>query len=565
MTETKKSLFASDEETARKKSQLRTKKIGSRTLGRKKSAESVAAEQRIDVGLASIYQNENGGLPDMKKIDIKKRHPFLGFIITVLSIGSLLAFAAWIGFFVLPSSGNFSENQVTLAVEGPAKVLLGATTTYKISYANNQTTAIDNATLSIWYPAGFIFVTSSIPMNNGAHNEASLGSVPNNTEKTITITGLTYGALNQAGSLRLSLKYLPKNTASSFLQKTADFVTTVTQSPYTIGIEAPASLGAGNQTQITFIVKNASTGPLPELHLTPMLPTNFILSSSTPALGKDTQWVLKATTSTPANDKGYTFVLHGSFSDEGDSKLPIKAALFIVTPTTKELYKIAESGVESNLLKTGAVVTVALNGSLDNQNVLPGNTLNYTVNIKNTSATDIKDISLLLAIDAPSYKNQSILKWSDIVDKFDGDIKGEQISDALRHGQISWNKKKIPALAALKAGQELNVDVQLPIKTNQDIDLKNFSESKITTVATMAYTDTAGASKNTSASPLLLLINSDLSFKAVDTAEAAGTGEKHAVQWVLNNTLHPLRNITLSATVFGDRQSTSRQALLPLK
>lgn len=531
-----------------KKPQLRTKKIATRPAARRRTPPS-PTEQRIDSGLASIYQNENGRLPDMKKIDIKRRHPVLGFIVKILIIGSLMAFAAWIGFFVIPTGGKFTENQVSLSVEGPTEVGLGATTTYKISYQNTDSNAIDNAILNLWYPDGFIFVTSSIPMGNGAHNEANIGTVQGKSDGAITITGLTYSSLNQSGSLRVSLKYQPKNIAST-LQKSTEIVTKVISSPYTVNIEAPDKISAGTPTEITYIVKNTALSNLPELHLLPNLPGTFTLSSTTPALDKDKQWIIKATTSTPATS--YTFKVRGTFSDDGSSELPITGTLSIVAPTGN-IYQIATSGVQSNLVKTGAIVSVAVNGSLDTQNVAPGNTLNYTINVKNTSATEIKNLSVLLAIDGPSYKNQSILKWSAITDAFDGDIKGEQISDTIRHGQITWNQKKIPALASLKTGEEVNIDVQLPVKTKNDVDdLTSFSESKITNLASISYTDASGASKTAASAPLVLVLNSDLGFEARDTTTEVNGAEQHTINWILTNTFHPLKNITLSATVFGD-------------
>ncbi len=550
MPEETTTLFPNAEAAPRKKPQLRTKKITSRPTVRKKTMPT-ANEQRIDDGLASIYQNEQGRMPDMRKIDIKKRHPVLGFIVALLIIASLMAFVAWIGFFVLPSKDAFSEDQVSLTVEGPKNVMVGATTTYTIAYRNNQDTAIDNATLSLWYPAGFVFVTSSFPLKNASHNEAALGTLAPEAGGEITITGITYGSLNQSGSLRLSLKYEPQNISSA-LQKTADLVTTVTESPLTVTIQAPEKISAGSQTEITFLVKNIGSGTLPELRLAPIVPPNFAPASSTPLLTKDQQWVIKNNSTSTASFKTLSFVLRGSFSDEGAAELPIKAELYILAPGVNQVYKIAETGVQSNLVKTGALVSVAVNGNLETQNVQPGNTLNYTVNIKNTSANEIKDASVLLAIDGPSYKNQSILKWAAIKDPHDGDIKGEQISTSIRHGQISWNKKNIPALASLKPGQELNIDIELPIKTKDDVELQNFSEAKITNLATLNYTDVGGTNKNASAAALILLVNSDLSIETRDTVTSEGGQEKHAITWLLNNTFHPLKNMTLTANVFGD-------------
>lgn len=114
-------------------------------------------KRQLSKNLASIY-SDDGQMPDMRKIKVKKSHPLMRGLFTVIIIGGLLAIAAWSGFFVLPGQNRPAEDGVGLVVEGPENNTVGLEYTYNIVYENKQNIKLNNAILSIKYPESFAFL-----------------------------------------------------------------------------------------------------------------------------------------------------------------------------------------------------------------------------------------------------------------------------------------------------------------------------------------------------------------------------------------------------------------------
>ena len=526
------------------------------------TATALSKQTKMVKQLTQIYQDTEGRLPDMKKIKIKKNRPGFKIFFIILLVGGLLSAAAWAGFFLMPNDKKFSQDQIKLRIDGPQNVISGTATTYKISYENNQSLALKQVTLNIQYPEGFVFVSSSVASKNSGHTEWQLDEIGAHKKKELTITGLTYGSLNQKQSWRVFLKYKPENFGSE-LQKASFLDVTVAQSPFSLTINGPSKTIIGNAAEYVFIVKKEEASQITKMELKPSWPQNFFITSSSPALSKDYKWIIEPnkTTSSPtgAPDGTWTFKITGKFSSaasetpsqNGGSANSGEISGALLTTTNNNAFALANAKAVTELTQNDLDFNLAINGSLTNFSSQPGGSLNITVALKNQSADAIKNVSLKLTLDAPSAKRQSLLDWSKIQDQFDGDIRGIQISDTLRRGEIVWSKTKIPELAKINKDREISIDVQLPIKDASSFNLSDLGNSaQITALAEVSFTDTANVSHTYSSNQIIITVNSDLKFEARDSASADGV--QHQVTWVLTNNFHPLKNLILSADVYGD-------------
>ncbi len=546
------------------KRRLRRRRVASRA--RKAAGSGDANQKKINASLAAIYQDDNGKLPDMKKIAIKKTHPLLRLISIILLGGAALAALAWAGWLFVPSANRFPDNMVSLEIHGPEQLTLGATSTYYVAFKNNYASDLKEVTLNIYYPAGFVFAKSSPAASNLGHNEWKLGAIPPGGEGAITIEGQNYGTLNEEKSWRIFLNYKPANFSSD-LQKTVTLNTVIDLSPLSLLVKGPAKASLGAEVEYTFTVKNNGNWTPSALELSPVLPANFTVSSSTPALDKNNRWLFSlfstnatATASLPL--KNITFKIRGKFAETDDKTSPIKGVLWLPSALSgqsyraepaKENYQIAVAEIASELIKNDLAFNLAINGSVGDSDSQPNDILNITVHLKNTSAKDIKNATIVLALDTPSVKRQSVLKWPELADQYDGAVQGEQLSDAVRRGSIIWTSKKIPALAKVKLNDEINIDVRLPIKGGDDFDLTTLKTSKILAGARVTFTDQTGAERTLNSNPITVTLNSDLKFENRDTVSVNPAGqEQHAVTWVLTNSFHALKNIVVSANAYGD-------------
>ncbi len=527
--------------------------VRKKTTRKKESLEEYVEEKKqtkISKQLAEIYQDDQGHMPDMRRIKITKTHTAFKTFLTVILVGGLLAAVAWAGFFFMPSNTNkFSEDKVALRLNGPTNIMTGTTTTYQIAYENNQSIAFKKATLNIQYPDGFVFLSSSVEPKNAGHTEWDLGRIEAGKKREISITGLTYGALNQKQSWRVFLTYQPEDFSSE-LQKSAILDIITDKSPFSLTLDGSNKTLAGNTAEYTFTAKKIALSGVTKLELKPTWPKNFVLISSSPAINKDFKWIIepnKLPTPSSSIPDSWTFKLSGRFNTSTEETSEINGAL--LTLANNKLFTIADTKIAPQVAKNDLDINLAINGQLNKFSIQPGGELNMTLTIKNTSDEDIDNAVLKLGLNGPAIKKQTLLNWAKIEDKYDGNIVGSQISDSIRRGEITWDKAKIPALASLKKGQEITIDVVLPLRDATAINLSDLKDSnKIIALAELAFKDADKKDQKISSNQIAITVNSDLKFEARDSAN----GLAHKINWVLTNNFHPLKNIILSADIIGD-------------
>jgi hypothetical protein len=533
------------------------KKITRSVKNPTKTAEATK-QTKISKQLTEIYQDEEGHLPDMKKIKIKTKRSIFATFFGLLLFCGVLAAVAWIGLFFMPGNKKFSQDQVVLRLNGPTSLTAGTTTTYKIIYENNQGTALKKALLNVQYPEGFIFISSNIEAKNNGHTEWDLGEMPAGKKRELEITGITYGSINQKQSWRVFLTYQPENFASD-LQKSAILDVTTEKSPFSITVNGTNKTLAGNNSEYTITVKKETQSNISKLEIKPSWPAAFVLASSTPSLNKDLKWILEPNTSqgtSTAPVDTWIFKITGRFtstSNTPDAATTGEISAAILTAVSNKTITLADSKITTELSTNNLNFGLAINGSLSNFSLQPGGDLAMTVTLKNQSGGAITNATLTLGLNGPAVQKQTLLNWAKIEDAYDGDIKGTQINNSLRRGEITWNKSKIPALAKISKGQEITIDVKLPLKDAQTFN--NLSElgtsTQIIASADMRYVDENNTNQTMTSNQIVVTVNSDLAFEARHTISAEN-GAKHQINWVLTNNFHPLKNITLVADVYGD-------------
>ncbi|HLC69885.1 MAG TPA: hypothetical protein VJH75_02465 [Patescibacteria group bacterium] len=498
----------------------------------------------IDRFLNSVYEND-GRRTNLKQIEMKKGHPFLKGFITLIILGGLLAAIAWIGFWVLPGNKNFSENNVSVSFNGPESVTAGEEVTYEIAYSNNEKVALNDVSLVVRYPQGFVFKTSSVEPENASKSSWTIGKLAAQKRGVLEITGVIYRAQGSEQSFTAMLYYKPDNFKSQ-LQKTATLVNTVKDSPYALLITGADKITVGAETDFAFKIKNSQKNPVwPGLELTPLLPVGFEITSSTPAL-KDNKWTLAADET--ASEK--IFVLRGKLNETNEEQIKMAAELIAVLGNEKQ--KIAEGSITSNVVKNAVNLTLAVNGYTTGLNVKPGDNLVVSLRAANLSDNPITNAVVRLNLDAPSINRQSILDWAKVNDKLNGDIKGEQLSETIRRGQITWKSNHSGLLKKLDKSKELVIDVQIPIKEGDRIASETLKENQIKISAEISYTDSAGNEQTVASNIVSLKLNSDLALETRDKILSdSDTSSEYEVTWILTNNLHPLKNIRVEAELFG--------------
>ncbi len=512
-----------------------------------KNNSRVSKNKEIDDVLSSIYADSKGNKTKMEKIEIKKTHPIFKFFFTLLILGAIFAGIAWLGFFTMPQK-NFNKEEIKLEITGPKNATLGATTTYFVNYKNNQKTKLENTVLTLRYPNGFEFKNSSVPATNN-NNEWNLGELGASDKGQIKITGHLYGSLNEKQSLRAFLNYKPTNF-NSVLQAVNTLSSEITNTPYELTITGNDEATVGNEIKYEINIKSEEGWSGKEFELSLDLPENFYIVDSKPKL-ENNKWNLQMGETTSTDNLTYT--LTGTYSeDENIEDENIIATLFYVAPSNT-LYEVYKSEINTLINSNALRYNLATNGSLKDFDSKPSEELAISVNIQNTSKQTYKDASIKLLLDAPSLKRSSMLDWANVYDILDGNIQGIQLDDNTRRGQVIWNSRHNKKLALIEPNDIITIDMTLPIKDANDIDLVSLSNYLIKITSEINFTDEKGDKKTINSNPISITINSDLGMEVRDKITTNDNGKtQHNITWVLTNSYHALKDIKITANVYGD-------------
>ncbi|MFH1292439.1 MAG: hypothetical protein ABIH87_04565 [bacterium] len=504
-------------------------------------------EVEIDEQLNSIYQDNQGHIPNMRRIKIKKNHPVIRFFFYLIVISGLLAATAWTGLFFYPQGNKFSEEKVLLDIKGPQEISLGATTTYYIYYENNQSYNLKNAVLTIQYPKGFIFTSSEPKATNSGSTEWDLKEIQAQEKNHITITGKTYGAIGNPESWRVFLTYQPEKF--NYKAQKVDTLTVELKSvPLEISLFGPEQAKLGSDIEYSVKISNKEKQQVGLIDVVPSWSANFFITTSTPAMNKYSEWSIDTNT----NTYEWELKLKGRYASTTEQKSEFKTAL--ATRTTEEetqAYEIIYNTINTDLVQDNLNLSLAINGATKKLDSQPGQTLNFTIYLKNSSRNDLKNTKVKLIIDSPSYNNRSILDWPQINDKYDGNIAGNQIDSVTRRGQITWDKNFVPDLSNLISNDIINIDVSIPIRDINKFDLSQLETHEIKVSSEASYEDQNGNTKTLSSNPINIVVNSDLALEIRDSKSTDQGKEQHRVNWILTNNFHTLDNLTVTADVYG--------------
>jgi len=507
------------------------------------------APKDIDKELVEIYENTDGTMPDMSHFQKKGRHPFLiAIIVLILSVGVLGA-AAYVGMQFFDGAGDFSQEDIVISVSGEESVTAGQEVVYKIRYQNAQPSSLTNASLEVGYPEGFVFESADPAPTNDDNNVWNIDDVMSGTGDVVEVRGRIFGDIDSEHSFRVFLNYTPSNFSSEF-QKVVTHRVVVSSSPIAVAISGPSEVASGASAEFTFDIEKTDdlTGEAGDLFLVVAAPDSFEKKESDveSVEGSPLRWPVVF------EDDKMSVTLDGSFAAAPDVLEGALVVKVVGVRSEEREYVYSQKEHVLQFLQTDVSLGVIINGGQGDLRLQPGDMINATVIIKNIGGEPVSDVSVSLTFDAPSYDNQSLLKWADVDLSENGGILGKQLDDATRRGSISWDKTDIAGLQQLDTGEEIAIDVQLPIKTVDDIILASFESYNIEIRSEMLYT-AAGEQQTVNGNTINAVVNSDLAV-AVDEEITTSDDDQdvHTITWTLSNSFHDVKDLEITADVYGD-------------
>lgn len=506
-----------------------------RTTSHKTGGKTTGVHKKMtqrEKALRTIYNDDNGDMPPMHTLERKHGRggtTIIALVVILLGIAGVIAWKQKGGQF------NFNrapkENEVVVEVTGNKDAALLTPYTFIVNI-NAGNTAVKEAALSVFLPPGFeLDSTEPTFTETPAARERVWRITPEDIKKkpSITLRGVFLGNLDEQKTLRAVLTYTPRNFDSEFQTNTIHTVQLAT-SPLAFTVTGPEQLRGGEPIVFTTNIKNGGDEKLTDLTIKPPAQKSLSFTDDKTAftiteLDKNTQLSRE---------------LHGSFASDTEGSAALEWTIAMAKDGAE--YIIAKAAQTVAVSAQPLILTIALDNNPET--VSPGDVLKGEIRYHNKSAKGVEKAKLILSIDAPAKKRNSILDWEHVETTGSPTIEGVQQSDTVRRGVITWPYTAIPTLETIAPNQAGILSFSIPVKTSEKFDYTPVGNAAITLLLEAKAT----SDQTATAQPITIPLAADTRI----TAGAVKAGDTVTLQWTMTHHFHNLSGVQVQATLFGN-------------
>lgn len=360
-------------------------------------AETSETADAIDTNDIKQWYQEDNDQMDMTKIERKTKRNTLPFIIGAIVVLIVLAGVA-LGYVLFRSQRSPETGAAVLALTVPEKTASGEAITLELTYENQDVVAIESGKLEVVYPDGFTF-ESAEPAPDSGTNQWMVADVAAGRGGKIYVTGQLVGEVGSTQHFSSFFTYRPANVNYDF-QETATQDCVITSSIIGVSIEGPDRARSGQEIELTAEFKNNSKQPLQDIKAIVELPNGFSLTGTDPSLdeSEEQSWRFDEI----AAGESQLVTIRGTLEgDSGQQRQFTFQAGFI------EFDGRFNAQVEKQQL------VLLINPSLELEvegpaSVAPGDKVEYNIQVKNTSETELSQIKVKLLLEGEFFDEKQL-------------------------------------------------------------------------------------------------------------------------------------------------------------
>ena len=411
-----------------------------------------------------------------KKSQKKRKFIIWLFILLVISLGLS-------GYFKLRDSGQ-DDSSLLLKIQADQKVISGSQVTYKIFYQNNDEVSQTKMNLSLTYPDGFKYASSSIEPLNEGQNYWELADLGAGFADILEIRGRLIGDVDEKKQIKAVLAFEPANFSSTFTKETF-FEQTISGLKVDMWVDAPSEAMLAQQVQFRIHILNRQTGDWQPLVLSFNKPDQFSILAAEPAASiLDNQWEIFELES----EEETIITVMGELAPQMDvGRLLFTFELFEEIDGARRL--LNENEIPVYIINP--VISVDLSLADTKSAVVDwGEIINYELVVKNEGEYVPEDMKLILVFDTNFINWQA---WEDTAGLYREDNK------------IIWDKThpKIGSkLEGLQPGEEIRLKIGAKLQS-APIDVATLSDSDLLVASVAKVASDIGNEKFVATSDIL--------------------------------------------------------------
>lgn len=532
--------------------------------------DKIEKEEEIEDSLSEIYQDDDGEMVDVSKLDIKKKrgffYKFFSFIVTIAIIGGL-----GYGVYFYITNNRANDEIIEFLVESKESINANEEFFYEINYKNLSNIGIRNIRLEINYPDNYIFL-DSVPLADEKNNIWQLDDLGPRERGLIRVKGKIVGKKDSLNKLSANLTYTPENFSSEFKKEAVNTVV-LRSAGMNMNFEYSSSVLAGYENEININIKpdnnfmekfrlvleGSQNLQVVDLKSDSEEDNEFLIEKK-----EDNIWELSG-----LDNKEKDLVLKYKIKEKEDDneeigiKFEYGSEIDIFKrdennggykrEKQERFFTFYEEKFNFEVVKSDLNLTLLINGSKNDKAVNFGDTLNYSIVYANKGDTVMNDVVIMAVL------NGEFLDWTSLKDPKNGEEKGNT---------ISWSKKEIPELESLARNKEGMIDFSINLLELSDNDFNK--DLKIVSYAQFDFgeepsseADTDEEENDNKSNTIINQINSDLSINQEvryfdDNNIPVGNGplppevgetSSFKVYWSITNNIHELRDTSVSVSL----------------
>lgn len=522
-------------------------------------------DEDIEESLNEIYQEDDGHMADVKKMQKTKRHGFLFRFFLFLIFLAFLGGGAYYAYnFIYLDSGS-DATALEFTIEAKTETVSGEEFFYTLKYKNSSNISVNNLEIEAEFPDNFIFLDSFPGVVDESNNKWKIDHLAGGAAGSIKIKGMLLGEEGTTGILFSSLRYTPENFQSEF-KKEASFTSTIKDIGLNIDFDYLGSVLVGDNHEILINFNSREKNFINNFRLTLEPAENLEIlkiKSDKENLADFTELRPGVWDINKVSDTMSILPLNFKFTKKTEDKQ--KLVLKFEQLGGEKYYTFLRKEIELEVMKSDLNLTLIVNGSRDNQGVNFDDVLNYSIVYKNKGETEMKDVVIMAVL------KSDFLDWTSLKDANGGSERGNT---------ISWSKDEIEALGSIKPDEEGTIDFSIGL-----LKIGDFSRDKKYEISSYAQfnigeneentnsenkentnseeEENKSASNDNKSNTIINKINSDLKlnealryFNTDNIPVGTGphppkVGEEttYKVYWDLENNLHELKDLKVKAVL----------------
>ena len=334
--------------------------------------------------------NISADIAEIPTEDIPKKPRRYRKFILIGSLVTLVLVASASAAYLLWGVNRISGENIAFNISGNSTVSGGETMSFQIAITNQNTIAIEGATLIVKYPAGTRSVIE--PIKNVYEERIEVGTLLPGEAKNIPLQVAVYGKENQQLEIKSTLEYRLVGSDGTFYKEADPFRFQIISSPIILQVSSVRKVAAGQTVEIKLSAKSNTNKTLKDVLITATYPGGFSYKDASPdPIYNQNVWKITELKPEETEIITITGVINGLTNEGLVIDFSAGAAetdnQFIVGSL------LADARVEFVLEQPFIAVGIDIAGDTDGTVVLEqGRSSNVLVNIKNTLDESVYDM-----------------------------------------------------------------------------------------------------------------------------------------------------------------------------